>query len=87
MTTLKTIHDTETGEPTRIRYNGDLIEAGFNVTAVDDGYIAVLDSVSTTDIIDGENRAFVDLEELTHATGRVKMIDSIVGVDALETRL
>lgn len=87
MTTLKAIHKTETGEPTRIRYNGETIDAGFNVEPVDSGYVAVLDSLSTSDFEECDVDAFVDLEELTHAVGCVARIDYIVGVDALEARL
>jgi len=87
MTTLKVIHKTETGEPTRIRYRGETIDAGFGVEPVDDGYVAVLDSLSTSDFHEGDADAFVDLEELTHAIDCVEAIEYITGIDALKTRL
>ena len=89
MPTLKTIHDNETGEPSRIRYKGNAVNLGFAVnTTAGDGEpttrLAVLDCVGApiTDPEDAE--AFIDIEETVAAFDAVAGVPGIDGVDAFE---
>jgi hypothetical protein len=83
--TLKTSHDSDTGVPNRIKYDGESVYVGFDIetTASDGGgaeRTAVLDCVGTYEIHDGDEMAYVDLEELSKAckvVGRVPYIDRV----------
>lgn len=83
MTTLKTLHDTETGEVTRIRYKGDEVNLGFDF---DDG-AAKLDSLATRDVWEDESEAFVELEEVCDAIRTVGRMDQVNQVFGLGTEL
>lgn len=87
MTVLKTLHDTDHSEPTRLKYDGDLVYAGFAVhtTAGSDEptrRVAELDCVGSYEIHEGDHTAFVELDELERA---VELVASVPYIDAVET--
>lgn len=79
MTDIKTLHNDD-GDPTRIKYNGDRIYAGFAVVAGTDGFVAALDCLGSTDFDPGEVTAYVDLGEVAHAVERVSDVPYIEDV-------
>lgn len=87
MTILKTLHDTETGEPNRIRYDGNEVELGFKIETMasdDEPHIrtAVLSSMSAPIIDEKDAEAFVDLDEAVHALWLVSNVPAVDRVDA-----
>lgn len=82
---LRTSHDSETGVPNRIKYDGENTYAGFDIeTTASDGEgvtrTAILDCVGTYELHEGDELAYVDLEELStacKAVGRVPYIDRV----------
>ena len=86
MTLLKTLHDTDRAEPNRIKYDGDLVYAGFDIVRSDPSdetrLIAVLDCLSSYEIHDRDDTAFVDLSELQHA---INLVRAVPYIDAVET--
>ena len=83
MTVLKTLHDTETGDPTRIKYDGDTVYVGLTVNRHGEGYIAIVDCVGAYDIHDTEDTAFVDLDEFEHALATVETMDIVDAVQLM----
>lgn len=84
MTLLKTIHDTETGDPTRIKYDGDAVYVGFKVERKGVGRVAKVDCARTYDIHDTEDTAFIDLEEFEHALATVESMDCVGAVHFMD---
>ena len=86
MSSLKTLHDTDSGQPTRIKYDGEFVYAGFDIvtTAGSDDptrRVAVLDCLGSYKIHDGDDTAFVELSELQQAINLVRGVPYIDGVD------
>jgi hypothetical protein len=79
MTSIKTLHGDE-GNPTRIKYDGECISASFAVENGHDGFVAVLDSLGSTDFGSGDVTAYVDLGEVAHAVERVSDVPYIEDV-------
>ena len=86
MSLLKTLHDTDSGQPTRIKYDGDLVYAGFEIQTLagsDDPTqrLAVLDCLGSYEIHHGDDTAFVDMDELQQAIALVRAVPYIDAVD------
>lgn len=89
--TLKTIHNTDTGEPTRVRYKSDVTTVGFDVETVADDEngvtrVAVLDSMSA-EPHSGDEKAWIDIEDIAGVFEVVSGLTFIDGVDAFGERI